>query len=161
MDDATFADDVRKRMSVLYGMSTPRPVNYPVTSELGRINPALWPSGFHHGTDLGCPKGTAVKNCFDGVVHLSKDEPENLLGKRVWILSRLDTPEGLKIFRCGYCHLNQINFTWSQSVRAGEIVGLSGNSGRPLNGGAYPEHLHFQMEFWPSRELIRPEFFPA
>jgi murein DD-endopeptidase MepM/ murein hydrolase activator NlpD len=157
MESTEDAKDVKRRLSALYGMSTARPVSSQITAEFGRINKTHWVD-FHHGTDFGCPKGTSVKNCFDGVVQISKDEPENLLGKRVWILSRLETPDGFKLFRCGYCHLEQINFTWGQSVRAGEIVGLSGNSGRPLNGGVYPEHLHFQMEFWPSRELIRPEF---
>lgn len=160
MEDTGNVDAVKKRMSEPFGLLVPRPVNSPITAEFGRVNLDLW-DGPHRGTDFGCPVGTSVKNCFDGIVQISKDEPLDRLGKRVWILSRLDEESGSWLFRCGYCHLEQINFTWGQTVRAGEIIGLSGKSGRSKSGGEYKPHLHHQMEWWPTRDLIKPEFVPA
>ncbi|NJL57504.1 M23 family metallopeptidase [bacterium] len=40
----------------------------------------------------------------------------------------------------GYSHLSQIHVTRGQSVRAGQIIGVSGNTGR--SGGA---HLHWEI----------------
>jgi murein DD-endopeptidase MepM/ murein hydrolase activator NlpD len=145
-----------------------RPVDpeFPVTAEFMQINPTLWPNG-HKGVDFGAqrkPNGTILKPIhnapvyasMNGVIQKAGYDPTELLGLRIWVLC--NTPEGQIRYAC--CHLESM-YDWVKpgvEVKALQILGRAGGSGRSREGKPYPIHLHWMAETWPKRELIKPIF---
>lgn len=107
------------------------PVRAPVSSPFGRRA-----SGMHLGTDFAVPVGTPVKAPQDGVV--SKTGSDNMNGTFVQIDSGGTTHALL--------HLSKSKVTTGQQVSAGEVVGLSGNTGYSTG-----PHLH-----WSKRVAGKP-----
>lgn len=86
---------------------------------------------FHEGLDYGVPVGTPVRAPADGVVGLA--EPLFVRGNGVTI----DHGDGV----CsGFWHLSKILVKPGQRVKAGDLIGLSGNTG--LSNGP---HSHFEI----------------
>ena len=86
---------------------------------------------FHEGLDYGVPVGTPVRAPADGVVGLA--EKLFVRGNGVTI----DHGDGV----CsGFWHLSKILVKPGQTVKAGDLIGLSGNTG--LSNGP---HLHFEI----------------
>lgn len=88
---------------------------------------------FHYGLDLGLPTGEPIYAAFDGVVRFSKYN--NSYGHLVVI--RHDN--GLETY---YAHLSKRHVMPGMRVKAGDIIGLCGNTGR--SRGA---HLHFEIRY--------------
>ncbi len=84
----------------------------------------------HSGVDIGLKRGTPVHAAFDGVVRMAKYYGG--YGKIVVVrhLNGLETV---------YSHLSKIKVKLNQHIKAGEIVGLGGRTGR-----ATANHLHFE-----------------
>jgi murein DD-endopeptidase MepM/ murein hydrolase activator NlpD len=85
----------------------------------------------HPGLDIAVPVGTQVRASGGATVNQIGDDPEYGL----YVL--LDHPEG---YQTMYGHLSRIIVTDGQNVEAGEVIGLSGNSGRST-----APHLHFEI----------------
>lgn len=86
---------------------------------------------FHEGLDYGVPVGTPMRAPADGVVGLA--EPLFVRGNGVTI----DHGDGV----CsGFWHLSKILVRPGQAVKAGDLIGLSGNTG--LSNGP---HVHFEI----------------
>ncbi|MEI6349166.1 MAG: M23 family metallopeptidase [Bacteroidota bacterium] len=87
----------------------------------------------HAGVDIALKKGTPVYSSFDGVVRLAKNYGG--YGKLVVVrhLNGLETVYG---------HLSKIKVKVNQKVKAGDIVGLGGRTGR-----ATANHLHFETRY--------------
>jgi len=85
----------------------------------------------HPGIDIAVPVGTQVRASGGATVNQIGDDPEYGL----YVL--LDHPEE---YQTMYGHLSRIIVTDGQSVEAGEVIGLSGNSGRST-----APHLHFEI----------------
>lgn len=85
----------------------------------------------HEGVDLRMPSGTPLHSCTAGRVVLAKELGGH--GKLVII------DHGLGVFT-GYSHLSKIDVTDGQTVEKGEVIGLSGNTGRSTN-----PHLHWML----------------
>ncbi|MCX7739648.1 MAG: M23 family metallopeptidase [Meiothermus sp.] len=86
---------------------------------------------YHEGLDYGVPEGTPVYAPAPGVVGLAERLP--VRGGAVV----LDHGSGV----CsGFWHLSRIVVTPGQRVRAGDLLGYSGNTG--LSSGP---HLHFEL----------------
>jgi murein DD-endopeptidase MepM/ murein hydrolase activator NlpD len=86
---------------------------------------------FHEGIDYGVPVGTSVRAPADGVVGLA--ERLYVRGNGVTI----DHGDGV----CsGFWHLSRILVKPGQRVKAGDLIGLSGNTG--LSNGP---HSHFEI----------------
>lgn len=86
---------------------------------------------FHEGIDIGVPVGTPVRAPADGVVGLA--EKLFVRGNGVTV----DHGDGV----CsGFFHLSKILVKPGQKVKAGEVLGLSGNTG--LSNGP---HSHFEI----------------
>lgn len=87
----------------------------------------------HTGVDIALRKGTPVYSSFDGVVRLAK--VYGGYGKMVVVrhLNGLET--------C-YAHLSKLKVKVNQKVKAGDIVGLGGRTGK-----ATANHLHFETRF--------------
>ena len=106
------------------------PIKSVVTSPFGTarvFNGTL--KSYHGGADFRAAVGTPVVAANDGVVVIAKDR--YYAGGSVVI----DHGEGIYT---QYYHLSRIDARVNQTVKKGEIIGLSGQSGR-VNG----PHLHF------------------
>lgn len=86
-------------------------------------------SGRHGGADMRAAIGTQVKAAADGVVALTGDF--YFSGKCVYV----SHGAGLTTF---YCHLSEIKVKAGDEVKRGQIIALSGNTGRVTG-----PHLHF------------------
>jgi len=106
--------------------SSTRPVDGVITSPFGRRS-----SGQHNGVDLRAPMGTPVKSPVDGTVQGS-GYTRGAQGNYVTVIG--DNDEVHKFF-----HLSKVMVQAGSRVRQGQVVGLSGNSGR-----SDAPHLHWE-----------------
>lgn len=88
----------------------------------------------HHGTDLKLSTGDPVFNVFDGIVRM-KSYDRNGYGYYVLVRHR----NGLETL---YGHLSKISVEIGQEIRAGEVLGLGGSTGRSTG-----PHLHFEIRY--------------
>lgn len=113
------------------------PVKGAVTSPYG------WRWGrAHRGVDIRLNTGTPVHCAFAGVVRVAC--PMGAYGNLVVVRHY----NGLET---AYAHLSKINVKVRQEVKAGDIVGLGGSTGRSTG-----PHLHFEVRFM--YESIDPEW---
>lgn len=114
-----------------------RPSLWPVDGQLlspfgGRSDPFLTGGGeMHPGVDISANSGTQVHAAADGIVEQA--EWSSGYGKLVIV----DHGNGMQTY---YAHLSQWNVVAGQEIRRGEIVGLSGATGRVT-----APHLHFEV----------------
>lgn len=106
------------------------PAQYRKTSDYGWRRRRM-----HRGVDLGYPTGTPVAAAWDGMVRISKGS--NTGGYGNLIVIRHDN--GLETY---YAHLSRRLVNPGQIVKAGDIIGLGGNTGR-----SYGSHLHFEIRY--------------
>jgi len=97
-----------------------------VTSNFG----ARW-GRMHKGLDIKVYIGDTIRAAFSGKVRIVRYEARGY-GKYIVIRH----PNGLETI---YGHLSQQLVTENQEVRAGEVIGLGGNTGRSTGS-----HLHFE-----------------
>lgn len=107
------------------------PINSKITSEFGsaRVYNDGALASFHGGTDFRAAIGTPVMAANDGVVRLAKE--------RYYAGGSVIIDHGYKIFT-QYYHLDKILVKNGQMVKKGDIIALSGASGRVTGA-----HLHF------------------
>lgn len=116
----------------LLGGSLVRPVPGPVTSAFGmRVHPITGVRKLHDGTDLGAPCGTPVKAAAPGVV----TRVETVGGYGRWIV--LAHERGVET---RYAHLSAQQVTVGERVRAGQTIGLVGQTGYATGC-----HLHLMV----------------
>jgi murein DD-endopeptidase MepM/ murein hydrolase activator NlpD len=109
------------------------PVNGVIRSSFGRrSDPFSGESAVHAGVDLSASIGTPVKVTADGVVEIVTSA-----GGRYGHLVVVDHGGGLLTY---YGHLSQFLVVPGQEVRRGEVVALSGASGRVTG-----PHLHYEI----------------
>lgn len=103
-----------------------------VTSGFGpRLDPLEGERRYHTGVDLAVPSGTPVKAVLDGVVKSAGSRGG--YGEAV----EIQHPDGLSTL---YAHNAQLLVRPGETVRAGQPVALSGQSGR-----ATGPHVHFEV----------------
>lgn len=88
---------------------------------------------FHYGVDLAMKTGEPIYATFDGVVRISK------FNRSYGNLIVIRHNNGLETY---YAHLSKRHVTPGTHVRAGDIIGLCGNTGR-----SYGSHLHFEVRY--------------
>ncbi len=100
-----------------------------ITSEFGwrRYRP-------HYGTDIDLNIGDSVLTAFDGMVRIAKPHAGGY--GNVIIIRHANGLETV------YGHLSKILVEAGQLIKAGDLIGLGGNTGR-----SYGAHLHFEMRF--------------
>lgn len=125
----------------IYGTSTKKnylksefifPLNSFITSDFGKArvyNDAL--KGYHSGTDFRAKLGTPIKASNDGKVVLVKE--------RFYSGGTVLIDHGHGIYTC-YYHMSEFSVKKDQQVKKGDIIGLSGQSGRVTG-----PHLHFSV----------------
>ena len=102
------------------------------------INPFHRTMREHHGVDYLVPEGTAVFATADGVVK-SLSEKNSSHGKAIII----DHGNG---YETSYSHLLDIRVKRGQTVKRGDIIALSGNSGL-----SFVPHLHYEVRYRDTR----------
>lgn len=88
---------------------------------------------FHYGVDIDLNKGDTVRCAFDGVVRISK------LG---WGYGNVIVVRHLNGLETLYGHLSASSVVPNQPVKAGEMLGLGGSTGRSTG-----PHLHFEIRY--------------
>lgn len=99
---------------------------------------------YHNGIDINLDTGDPVVAAFDGKVRYSKYNKSGF-GNLVIIRHY----NGLETF---YAHLSELNVVPNQFVKAGDLIGLGGNT-----GNSYGAHLHFETRFYDAP--MNPEEF--
>ena len=89
----------------------------------------------HYGLDIKVYVGDTIRSAFDGRVRVVKSQGRKGYGK--YIVIRHDN--GLETI---YGHLSKQLVKEDQLVKAGEPIGLGGNTGRSTGS-----HLHFETRF--------------
>ena len=106
-------------------------------TDFSRQNPGAYNGKGHNGLDFKASVGTRVKASLDGLVKAVGDTdtvcPKASYGK--WVL--LEHGNGLSTL---YAHLSVVSVASGQSVRTGDVIGLSGNTGYTTG-----PHLHFTL----------------
>jgi murein DD-endopeptidase MepM/ murein hydrolase activator NlpD len=108
------------------------PIHGTLMSHFGRrSDPFSGEGAFHAGVDLSADIGTPVKVTGDGVV--THAEWGGAYGRLVVV----DHGNGIQTY---YAHLSRFNVITGQTVRRGEVIALSGSSGRSSG-----PHLHYEV----------------
>lgn len=89
------------------------------------------PRGHHRGLDLRASQGTPIRACADGIVAIAADH--FFSGNVVYI----DHGQGVVTL---YAHMSRIAAKPGQSVKAGDIIGYVGSTGRVTG-----PHLHLGL----------------
>jgi murein DD-endopeptidase MepM/ murein hydrolase activator NlpD len=117
-----------------------------------RSDPFSGEGAFHTGIDLSAAKGTPVHATADGVVAQAGWSGE--YGKVVII----NHGNGVQTY---YAHLSEPLVVPGEDVRLGEVIALSGGTGR-----ATGPHLHYEVRIAgtpvnPYRYLVKPQVAQA
>lgn len=88
---------------------------------------------YHYGIDLRVNPGDSILNCFDGMVRIAKYSKS--YGYTVVVRHN----NGLESL---YAHLSKLLVSPNQRVKAGDVVGLAGNTGRSTG-----PHLHLEFRY--------------
>lgn len=88
---------------------------------------------FHYGIDLKVHKGDTVRSAFDGTVRITRRDR----GYGYFVVIRHDN--GLETL---YGHLNKILVKPDERIKAGEALGMGGNTGRSTG-----YHLHLEFRY--------------
>ena len=108
---------------------------WPKTSDRGvRVHPVTGATRFHAGTDYGMPSGTSLPAMFDGTVSFS-----GWMGGYGNIVIVKGSWEG-QTLGYAYAHMTASKVKVGQQVKAGDLIGISGNTGV----GTGP-HLHLEL----------------
>jgi murein DD-endopeptidase MepM/ murein hydrolase activator NlpD len=118
---------------VLAALPSRWPIRGPVNSEFGRrLSPWTAAAEHHSGLDIGAPIGTPVQAPAPGTVVFSGPHAE--YGLTVVIDHGNDT-------KSLYGHLSKLGVAAGQQVRRGDLVALTGNTGRSSG-----PHLHYEIQ---------------
>lgn len=96
---------------------------------------------FHYGLDLAQPTGEPIYAAFDGTVRISKRN------RSYGNLVIIHHENGLETY---YAHMSKRHVSPGDQVKAGDIIGLCGNTGR-----SFGSHLHFEIRY--QGNAINPE----
>jgi hypothetical protein len=107
-------------------------MRFQLTGKFGELSPVrnMQP---HSGIDLAMPEGTTLRSVADGIVDRVYDGT-GLIGKGLSV----KFPDGTRAI---YGHMNEVKVHVGDHVNAGDILGLSGNTGNSTG-----PHLHFGLK---------------
>lgn len=107
-----------------------------VTSHAGyRTDPIKGDIRFHNGCDFGMKVGTKIYALFDGVV-VRSDNIGDGYGESI----KVDCGNGIVVH---YAHLSKRNVNVGDFVKQGDVIALSGNTGRSTG-----PHLHLGLFYY-------------
>lgn len=100
-------------------------------------------TSLHYGIDYGVPTGSPVTSCAAGKVVLAEDRISTGLSVVI---------EHLPGLYSLYYHMSEMKVKEGESVKAGDLIGLSGATGL-----ATGPHLHWEMRL--NMSAVSPDFF--
>lgn len=109
-----------------------KPCNGPIVGHYGEPRS----THVHNGIDIAVPIGTPIKAVADGKVYYAGANDPNGYGKYVIITHTLNG----KIITSEYGHLSSWNVQAGQSIKQGQIIAKSGNTGHSQG-----PHLHITI----------------
>ena len=123
------------------------PIKYKgITSKFGyRMHPITGKREKHNGSDMRAKIFTEVYATANGVVEYAGYHRRSGYGRLIII----DNSYGFKTY---FAHLGKINVKHGQVVQKGDLIGLTGNTGRS-NG----PHLHYEIRFM--QQALNPYWF--
>ena len=132
-------EDIRNILKV---MTVLRPVKGEISSKFGeRVDPITKNNGVHTGTDYAVAVGTQVKSAISGtVVEVKKNNPSFGNFVRIKNADIVTT----------YAHCSAIKVKEGEKVKQGDIIALSGNTGKSSG-----PHLHFEVS--KDGRVVNPE----
>lgn len=129
-----------------------KPINAKVDVAFGmRMHPIMKYRRMHTGVDFIVPTGTPVHATADGIVKIAGTEKG---GYGVQIQLVHYSGKGEFRFQTKYAHLLSAEVKEGQSVKQGDVIGFSGNSG--LSRGP---HLHYEV-IDKTRKVDPENYFP-
>ena len=119
-----------------------------IVSDFGKRNVSNG-STYHEGIDISAGMNTPVYAAADGKVVGVLDTPNRPEGRWIKIEHSLRV-SGKKVYTM-YLHLNEFKVKQGDTVSKGQLIALSGNSGRSGQGNGYAPHLDYRIKFnnWP------------
>lgn len=128
---------IANRRARRMGVFKAPPSLWPVVGKLmdgfaRRTDPFSGEGAFHKGVDITAPTGTDVRTTADGVV-VQAEMVSGGYGRLIIV----DHGGGMQTY---YAHLSKIRVRAGQDVRAGEVIGNVGTSGRVT-----APHLHYEV----------------
>jgi len=130
------------------GMTSPFDQKFKISQGYGVSNPALYKGvtadAKHHGVDFATPSGTQIKSPIAGKVEVGQNK---WYGNYV----KIKADDGTEI---QFSHLSSVNdllkqIAQKQKVLAGQLVGLTGNTG-------YSTGPHTDVMAWQGGQRINP-----
>lgn len=115
------------------------PVQYPITTAYRK--PGDWAAGYHTGDDRACPNGTDVIATRDCKIIYAGWYG---WGRAYGLTIRMEAVVDGQRLQMQYCHLGAINVQAGQTVKAGQKVGDSNNTGNTTG-----PHLHTELRHYP------------
>lgn len=135
--------DTKKKVQVARYLSVCYPLSHiKINSPYGyRKDPFTGKRKFHNGIDLHTRSAKVFAMMQGRVIAVGQDK---VSGKYVTLRHGN--------FTVSYCHLSQISVSQGQDVLSGDVVGITGNTGRSTG-----EHLHITIR--QKREYVNPRIF--
>lgn len=92
--------------------------------------------GIHgnNAVDIGCPVGTSIVASADGVVQVARPSGYNGGYGQMVIISHSNGSQTV------YAHMSGVYVSQGQSVKQGEVIGATGNTGKSTG-----PHIHFEI----------------
>lgn len=116
------------------------------TSGFGyRINPVTKKRQFHRGLDMAAKMKTPIRATADAVVEYVQSKDRGDYGRVVKLRHNFG-------FLTIYAHMNKTLVKVGQVIKKGEIIGLTGNSGRSSG-----PHLHYEVRY--ANKVLNPKYF--
>ena len=126
-----------EKMSMLQIIPSGSPLkDTKITASFGyRIHPILKKKKFHRGIDLRAKRKTKVFATADGIVKYVQARNKGGFGRVIKISHNYG-------FETLYAHLRKTNVKIGDIVKKGDVIALSGNSGRSTG-----PHLHYEVKY--------------
>ncbi len=117
-----------------------------ITSSFGyRYHPVFKARKMHFGVDFRASMGTPIHSVADGVVIRVMSRDVGGYGKLIVIRHKYR-------FDTAFAHLDQVKVDVGDIVKKGQVIGLSGNTGRSTG-----PHLHYEVHY--NGNAINPSSF--
>lgn len=106
-------------------------------------------SSSHGGLDIGVYWGTPITAATDGTVVYAYNDGDLSQSDLRWTYGTfvvVESPDG--IYRTYYAHMSRRAVSVGDTVKQGDVVGYSGNTGRVSSSASGPyagTHLHFEV----------------
>lgn len=116
------------------------------TSKFGyRIHPVTKKRQFHRGIDLKAAMRTSVYATADGIVKFVQPKNKGAFGRVIIISHNYG-------FETVYAHLQKTKVKVGDIIRKGDLIALSGNSGKSTG-----PHLHYEIKY--ASKVLDPKNF--